>query len=185
MKVLITTKSHIIAIGLKSILLNINSLIQIQIATGKQQLEWSLRNFYPDVVVLTCEFSEFFSNKKLENIDFVVIKNYQKNIKFQRPPLAVLDINATQVQIYEEFGKIFTKEKEPDDELLTQREKEIIKLVALGYTNKEIADKLFISPHTVITHRKNISQKTGIKTIAGLTTYAILNGIVEMPEKKQ
>ena len=48
------------------------------------------------------------------------------------------------------------------------REKEVLKLVALGLTNKEIGEKLFISSHTVITHRKNITAKLGIKTIAGL-----------------
>jgi DNA-binding CsgD family transcriptional regulator len=61
---------------------------------------------------------------------------------------------------------------------LSEREIEILKLIALGYTNKEIGDKLFISIHTVITHRKNITSKLGIKTIAGLTVYAILNKII-------
>ena len=61
---------------------------------------------------------------------------------------------------------------------LTAREKEIVKLVALGKTNKEISDTLFISPHTVITHRKNITSKLGIKTIAGITVYAILNNLI-------
>lgn len=73
--------------------------------------------------------------------------------------------------------------KETEDVVSTEisdREKEIIKLVATGYTNKQIADELFLSVHTVITHRKNISAKLGIKTISGLTIYAVLNGIVEL-----
>ncbi len=61
---------------------------------------------------------------------------------------------------------------------LSGREKEIVKLVALGKTNKEISDLLFISPHTVVTHRKNITSKLGIKTIAGLTVYAFLNNLI-------
>jgi DNA-binding CsgD family transcriptional regulator len=52
----------------------------------------------------------------------------------------------------------------------------------LGLTNKEISEKLFISTHTVITHRKNITAKLGIKTIAGLTMYAAINGIVSRDE---
>ena len=47
-----------------------------------------------------------------------------------------------------------------------------------GLTNREIADQYFISIHTVISHRKNITRKTGIKTIAGLTVYALLNNMI-------
>ena len=49
---------------------------------------------------------------------------------------------------------------------------------ASGLTNREIADQYFISIHTVISHRKNITRKTGIKTIAGLTVYALLNNMI-------
>ena len=47
-----------------------------------------------------------------------------------------------------------------------------------GLTNREIADQYFISIHTVISHRKNITRKTGIKPIAGLTVYALLNNMI-------
>ncbi|MDD4085903.1 MAG: helix-turn-helix transcriptional regulator, partial [Bacteroidales bacterium] len=62
------------------------------------------------------------------------------------------------------------------------REISILKLVALGNTNNEIADKLFISAHTVMTHRKNITRKLGIKTVSGLTVYAILNQLIKLEE---
>ena len=65
---------------------------------------------------------------------------------------------------------------------LSQREKEIVAAVAHGKTNKEIADDLFISINTVVTHRKNIARKTGINSIAGLTVYAILNNIVSLKD---
>jgi len=51
--------------------------------------------------------------------------------------------------------------------------------VAKGMLNKEIADFYNISIHTVITHRKNITRKTGIKTVAGLTVYALLNNLID------
>lgn len=63
---------------------------------------------------------------------------------------------------------------------LSERETEILKDVALGLSNKAIAEKNFISPHTVITHRKNITRKLGIKTVSGLTIYAILNKLIGM-----
>jgi len=62
---------------------------------------------------------------------------------------------------------------------LTDRECDILKLVALGKSNKEMAHMLSISIHTVITHRKNITDKLNIKSISGLTVYAILNRLLD------
>ncbi len=69
-----------------------------------------------------------------------------------------------------------------DNGELTSREKDVIKLIALGLSNKEIADKLFISIHTVISHRKNITEKLGIKSISGLTVYAIMNNLLDIQD---
>lgn len=63
-------------------------------------------------------------------------------------------------------------------EVLSQREKDIVIGVVKGLTNKEIADKLCISIHTVLTHRRNIARKLEIHSPAGLVIYAIVNGIV-------
>lgn len=65
---------------------------------------------------------------------------------------------------------------------LTQREKDIIRLVAHGLANKEIADRLSLSFHTITTYRKNISAKLNIHSTAALTIYAILHGIVNPKE---
>ncbi|ELR69213.1 two component transcriptional regulator, LuxR family [Fulvivirga imtechensis AK7] len=62
---------------------------------------------------------------------------------------------------------------------LTKREVEILKLIASEYTTNQIADKLFISLHTVESHRKNIMRKTKAKNMAGLIKYAVKEGIVE------
>ncbi len=66
--------------------------------------------------------------------------------------------------------------------VLGKREREIIAAVAKGMSNKEIADKLCISVHTVATHRRNICSKLEIHSSAGLTVYAILNGIVDLKD---
>jgi DNA-binding CsgD family transcriptional regulator len=77
----------------------------------------------------------------------------------------------------------FPSEPESDPETeLTRRETEVLKLLCKGHSNKEIADQLFVSTHTVISHRKNISEKTGIKSASGLTMYAILKKIVDMSD---
>jgi len=62
---------------------------------------------------------------------------------------------------------------------LTNREIEILKLIALEMTNQEIADKLFISPRTVHSHRRNLMQKIGVKNTAGLVRYAIGHQMIE------
>ena len=65
------------------------------------------------------------------------------------------------------------------NEDLSEREIEVLVAVAKGLQNKEIAETLNISVHTVMSHRKNIIAKTGIKSIAGLTVYALMNGLIE------
>ncbi|MDE6715783.1 MAG: LuxR C-terminal-related transcriptional regulator [Muribaculaceae bacterium] len=67
---------------------------------------------------------------------------------------------------------------------ISTREKEVIVCVVKGMTNKEIADKLFISVHTVVTHRRNLARKLQIHSSAGLTIYAIVNKLVELDEIK-
>lgn len=62
---------------------------------------------------------------------------------------------------------------------LSPREIEVLILLTKGFINKEIADKLNISQTTVITHRKNITAKLGIKSIAGLAIYAVMHGYIE------
>lgn len=70
----------------------------------------------------------------------------------------------------------------PDNYNLSDREKEILVAVAKGLTNKEIADAHLISVNTVITHRKNIAKKTGIKSVSGLTVYALLNNLISQSD---
>lgn len=61
---------------------------------------------------------------------------------------------------------------------LSAREIQVLRLVVSGAINKEIADRLHISLNTVLTHRKNITAKLGIKTISGLTLYALMHGYI-------
>lgn len=65
-------------------------------------------------------------------------------------------------------------------EELSEREKDVLKLLVGGRSNKEISDKLNISIHTVVSHRKNIVRKTGIKSLSGLAIYAITSKIVPL-----
>ena len=72
--------------------------------------------------------------------------------------------------------------QETAGEVLSEREKEIIVQVVRGLSNKEIAEALFISVNTVMTHRRNIARKLQIRSAAGLTIYAIVNGLVNLED---
>ena len=67
----------------------------------------------------------------------------------------------------------------PIEHELSAREIEVLVLITKGLINKEIAEKLNISLTTVISHRKNITEKLGIKSVSGLTIYAVMNGYVK------
>lgn len=72
----------------------------------------------------------------------------------------------------------------PKEDTLSEREKDIVRCIVRGLTNKEVAEELFISVNTVLTHRKNIARKLSIHSVAGLTIYAIAGGLVSLDEVK-
>ena len=75
---------------------------------------------------------------------------------------------------------IHRRHQMPETEELSEREKDVLVQVVRGLSNKEIADVLCISTHTVISHRKNIARKLNIHSTAGLTIYAIVNKLVDI-----
>lgn len=88
-------------------------------------------------------------------------------------------------ELRQKFLKAVNVDEETEEkENLSSREKEIISFVVKGMTNQEIADKLFLSVHTVMTHRRNIARKLQIHSATGLTIYAIVNKIVDLSEIK-
>ena len=89
-------------------------------------------------------------------------------------------IRLRETQEYEEENK----DRKDEGESISDREKDIIRCVACGKSNKEIAEELFISPHTVATHRRNINAKLGIHSAAGLTIYAIIHNLIDAKDIK-
>jgi len=93
--------------------------------------------------------------------------------------VSVVSYDSDPKEIAEKIAEILkSPEKNDENGELSQREREVLREVASGKTNKEIADLLCISVNTVITHRKNISSKLGIKSVSGLSLYALMNGII-------
>lgn len=95
----------------------------------------------------------------------------------------VISLNDSAVEInvmIENLARQFSG-SHPVKEELTQRERDVLKHLVNGESNKEISERLNISIHTVISHRKNIVRKTGIKSLSGLAIYAITSKILELP----
>jgi DNA-binding CsgD family transcriptional regulator len=96
----------------------------------------------------------------------------------------VLQITDSAASIIEKLNRRINNEDQDQQALqkepLSDRETDVLRCLVSGLSNKEIADKLNISIHTVISHRKNISQKTGIKSLSGLTIFAISKEIISL-----
>ena len=97
-------------------------------------------------------------------------------------------ISDTRGKIHKKLSNLISKTLAPKpaktENTLSTRELDVLKLLVNGMSNKEISDRLFISTHTVISHRKNITQKLNIKSVAGLTVYAILNDVISIEDVK-
>ena len=190
-RILIVAPSAIVVRGLEQVF---NDLGEFTVCGILSDLSGSgesqLRSMDPDVVLVDPSLFAYASrtNVKSHMADFssaaVVavctgvwdeesLKQYDGVIGLMDAPTSIIRKVRTALE-----GRTETVKSEGEE--LSAREKEILICVAKGMLNKEIADLYNISIYTVITHRKNITRKTGIKTVAGLTVYALLNNLIDM-----
>ena len=92
---------------------------------------------------------------------------------------AIEEVNAGRIYLSQDISKqmILNMDNPDEGKLLTEREKEILRLITQEYNNKQIAESLFISERTVETHRKNIFRKTGTNSLVGLIKFAFANNL--------
>ena len=100
------------------------------------------------------------------------------------PAIRRLEKKLKQDDVTKNISTMVSKGGQDNLDALSDREREVIVGVVQGLQNKEIADRLFISVNTVITHRRNIARKLQIHSPAGLTIYAIVNGLVDISSVK-
>ena len=123
---------------------------------------------------------DLFFQLKHHALCFVLADDPQK-VPARKQFQAIIEKSAPKQQLVpllENHLNLDTQQQNNQSSILSERETEVLKQVALGYTNQEIAERLYISKHTVISHRKNITSKLGIKTVSGLTVYAVLNNLI-------
>lgn len=191
---IIFEKSALIRLGLIALLRSLDDASVVGDFRNADDFEQKIKNLKPDFVII--------SEKYIEDISVKVLKNLSKEFEFKviilsREHLGRINSLWTEEILIDEEKLIISdkiehlihqnnknKKQDKDNNEISKRERAVLAMVAQGYTNKEIAEKLFISAHTVITHRKNIVKKLGIKTVSGLTVYAILNKIIDMEDLK-
>lgn len=117
-----------------------------------------------------------------ENVGFLTF-HYSDDADYLNPDIYLSDSGVMLCYKTDVALKVFNSiQNGENDTELTKREIDVLRLITKGFSNKEIADHLFVSIHTVISHRKNISEKTGIKSASGLTMYSILKRIIDVTE---
>lgn len=195
LKIAIAETSMIVRTGLALVLKRIQGLKILPIEVGSDEsLQECIRFHKPAILIVNPSFSGFFDIRRFREVsqnggvkcialmcsvaDQGVLKNYDAS-------LTIYDDAET---IKEKLNRLLNVPEEEEElagqEILSSREKEIITCVVKGMTNKEIADALYLSAHTVITHRRNIARKLQIHSPAGLTIYAIVNKLVELQDIK-
>ncbi|KIQ93396.1 Nitrogen regulation protein C [Anoxybacillus thermarum] len=132
------------------------------------------------VIVLTMHDEEIYVQKAIQyNIHGYLLKNSQTNDLHEALQAVYYGKRFYRTHIPKERLEKMFAEKEPKSPL-TNREREIVRLTFLGYTNSQIAHKLKISPKTVENHKTNIMQKLGIKEKHELIQYALKNHIADL-----
>ena len=190
-KALLIIPSIIMARGLESIFADMGEFETIGLLTDlSRSSETRLRNMDADIIII--DPMVFSSESRMNCRNILAEHSSAAVIAFMSSPMSEESLRQFDDVIgpYDEPVTIIKKMRgaiEPrqdapkaEGEELSQREKEILVCVAKGMLNKEIADAFNLSIYTVITHRKNITRKTGIKTVAGLTVYALLNNLIDI-----
>lgn len=194
-RIAIAETSVIIRSGLSSVLKRLlNVKVQPIELLSVEALNDCLRTQYPEMLIVNPAFGDYFdvnrfreetAGKKIRLIALVtsfvdasLLSKYDESISI----FDDMEMLSKKIHGLQDIGKEEPETENPDT--LSLREKEIVICVVKGMTNKEMAEKLFLSIHTVITHRRNISKKLQIHSAAGLTIYAIVNKLVSLSEVK-
>jgi DNA-binding CsgD family transcriptional regulator len=176
-RVLIVAHNQLAGIGLRTILQDCFSPASVSLS---QELDPARLNAYDYVFLSARAYIRYHNTLLATKAQVIVLTEEDHRRDRHRYPLT-LCIAQRESGMIEDLENIFLRHSAPVASIansLSAREIEVLKLVARGHINKHIADTLSISLHTVISHRKNITSKLGIKTVSGLTMYAMLNGLI-------
>lgn len=186
MRVAIVEPSTIIAEGVASLVGRGGEFEVVYTGDDARQLAERFAVVEPDLVIVGSQAVGSVTLRtiypELQDVALVVLSTTVCDEEIMRQFDGVVNIYDNQVQVLRKLrAAIEQSDTNPysDSHDLSERERDVLILVAKGMANKEIAEALNISIHTVMSHRKNITHKTGIKSVAGLTVYALLNNLLD------
>jgi DNA-binding CsgD family transcriptional regulator len=140
-------------------------IIDAGLISYNQKLITTIRKEFPSASWITLVY---------QFVNPAVLSQFDESITIDQGAIEIMSIINASIDTEKD------KQEDIKTESLSERETHVLKLLVTGFSAKEIADRLNISVNTVISHRKNISQKTGIKSLAGLTIYAVTNKVISM-----
>jgi len=186
--------SYVVRKGMLAVLNRIHGVRVLKEFSANEAFPGYLKNHQVDFMIIgQSEFDRsaelFIANPALLEKTILIMGSGEKTPAPPRPEKdmhTVIHLQEDRDSIIKKIQILLNALEQPGSEspatTLSPREITIVRMVSMGLTNRQIADRLFLSAHTVMTHRKNISSKLGIKSVSGLTIYAIVNNIITMEE---
>ena len=189
-KIAIIDPNTLSALGLKAILQNVMPIMTVDTFGSLSELQANDADsyfHYFSAMAVVLENMQFFTERKRKTI----VLTLSLDTMSQLSDFHCLCINSPESELIRSLlileqhahGKGENLPPMPavlNKKILSDREIEVMSLIVQGYINKEIADKLNIGLATVITHRKNIMDKLGMKSVSALTIYAVMHGYVDI-----
>ena len=192
-KIIIVEPSPIVSAGLASYFDDMKQVSIVSQLDRLDRMEEKLAAYNPDILIINPLLIAYDTNehflkicRDFSNVIPVALVTSYVDAGILKQFKDVIEINDSKQKVVTKIFNLLSDTKltqdKPESIELSNRETDVLVALVKGLTNKEISDKLYISVHTVITHRKNIVRKTGIKSVSGLTVYALLNNLVDESE---
>ena len=188
-RVIICEASEIIANGLYEIIQGISGFDVVARLDSPEYLSEKIPATDANILIINPNLLGFSDrnlvlqlskeNPQLVSVALVTSYNDPSHLKPYNGIIEIYDSKAKVITKMSQLTQSNERQEKSEDVELSKREIDVLVAVAKGLMNKEIADQMNISIHTVISHRKNITRKTGIKSVSGLTVYALLNNLID------
>lgn len=192
-RIIIIEPSTIVFAGLQSIIERMHIAESIYHVTELDTITQKLAQLRADIIIVNTAVFGFHKNLSINSIfkdcthaSIIAFVSQYSDSQFLKQFDDIIDIYDDAQTISAKIRHIIEQDTiditETDTTELSEREQEVLIAVVKGLINKEIASTLNISIHTVMSHRKNITRKTGIKSISGLTVYALFNNLIKQED---